>query len=232
MTQAKHDTCPGCRCQGSPACSLRESCGQIILVRHGQTEWNRVERFRGRADVPLNEIGIRQAEETRRRVAAKWQPLAIYSSPLSRAVKTAEEIARHFDLSVEVDPGLVDIDYGAWQGLTPDEVCQHSPDMLDTWYNAPHLAFILGGETLDDLRKRTMETVGNLASQHTTETIVLLGHTVINRVILLAVLGLENERFWRIKQDTCAVNVFEINQGDYTLVSLNDTCHIDSIPQG
>jgi len=71
---------------------------RIILVRHGQTEWNRVERFRGRADVPLNETGLAQAEATGRRVASEWQPVAIYSSPLSRAVKTAEAIARHFDL--------------------------------------------------------------------------------------------------------------------------------------
>jgi probable phosphoglycerate mutase len=68
---------------------------RIILVRHGQTEWNRIERFRGRADVPLNETGIKQAEATGNRVAAKWKPVAIYSSPLLRAVKTAEAIAKH-----------------------------------------------------------------------------------------------------------------------------------------
>ena len=61
----------------------------IVLVRHGQTEWNRVERFRGRADVPLNEAGLAQAEATGKRVAQEWQPVAVYSSPLSRAVKTA-----------------------------------------------------------------------------------------------------------------------------------------------
>ena len=73
----------------------------ILLVRHGQTEWNRVERFRGRADVPLNDNGLQQAEATGRRVAAQWQPVAIYSSPLSRAVKTAEAIGRQAGLNVE-----------------------------------------------------------------------------------------------------------------------------------
>jgi phosphoserine phosphatase len=93
----------------------------MILVRHGQTEWNRVERFRGRADVPLNETGLRQAVLTAERIACSWHPVAVYSSPLSRAQQTAQATARQFDLSVEVNEGLADIDYGKWQGLTPEE---------------------------------------------------------------------------------------------------------------
>src|SRR5512136_1999376 len=191
----------------------------IVLVRHGQTEWNRVERFRGRADVPLNETGLAQAEATGRRVAAEWQPAAVYTSPLSRAVKTAEAIAKHFVLPVKVHPGLADIDYGAWQGLTPDEARARWPDIVEAWYTAPHTAHIPGGETLDGLRARAMATVGDLAAQHPEQTIVLVGHTVINRIILLGVLGLGNDRFWRLKQDTCAINVFEAEQGDFVLVS-------------
>lgn len=198
----------------------------VILVRHGQTEWNRVERFRGRADVPLNETGLAQAEATGQRVAAEWTPTAVYASPLSRAVKTAEAIARHFDLPVQIHPGLADIDYGEWQGLTPDEARQRWPEQVDRWYNRPEQARIPAGETLADLRARAMHTVNELAARHAGETIVLVGHTVINRIILLGVLGLGNERFWRLKQDTCAINVFEAEPGDFTLVSLNDTCHL------
>ena len=201
---------------------------RIILVRHGQTEWNRVERFRGRADVPLNETGLAQAEATGRRVAAEWQPQAVYTSPLSRAVRTAEAIARHFALPVQVHPGLADIDYGAWQGLTPDEARARWPDIVEAWYAAPHTAHIPGGETLDGLRARTMATVRELAAHYPDlqGTIVLVGHTVINRIILLGVLGLGNERFWRLRQDTCAINVFETQGEAFTLVSLNDTCHL------
>ena len=199
---------------------------RIILVRHGQTEWNRVERFRGRADVPLNETGLAQAEATGKRVASEWQPVAVYTSPLSRSVKTAESIAKHYDLKVQIHPGLADIDYGEWQGLSPEEASQRWPEEIDAWYNRPHLARIPGGETLDDLRARLMQTVNELATRHTGETIVLVGHTVINRIILLGILGLGNDRFWRIKQDTCAINVFEAEAGDFVLVSLNDTCHL------
>jgi broad specificity phosphatase PhoE len=199
---------------------------RIILVRHGQTEWNRIERFRGRADVPLNETGLAQAEATGRRVAAEWQPSAIYTSPLSRSVKTAEAIAKHFGLQVRQLPGLADIDYGEWQGISPEEVRQRWPKEIDAWYNCPQQARIPGGETLDDLRARAMKTGNELADRHPKDSIVLVGHTVINRIILLGVLGLGNERFWRIKQDTCAINVFEAEGGDFTLVSLNDTCHL------
>lgn len=205
---------------------------RIILVRHGQTEWNRVERFRGRADVPLNETGLAQAKATGQRVASdaslseEWQPVAIYSSPLSRAVKTAEAIAQHFNLPVQVHPGIADIDYGQWQGLTPDEVKARWPEIHHAWYNAPHTARIPGGETLQDLRARGMAAVNELAARHAGQTFVMVGHTVINRIILLGVLGLGNDHFWRLRQDTCAINVFEVDGGEFTLASLNDTCHL------
>ena len=199
---------------------------RMVLVRHGQTEWNRVERFRGRADVPLNEKGLAQAEATGRRVAAEWRPAAIYSSPLARAVKTAEAVVWHFGLLVQVHPGLIDIHYGQWQGLTPNEARNRWPEAVDAWYNAPHTVRIPGGETLNELRVRAMGTVNELAGRHGGQTIVLLGHTVINRIILLGVLGLGNDHFWRLRQDTCAINVFEVEGGIFTVVSLNDTCHL------
>jgi probable phosphoglycerate mutase len=201
---------------------------RIILVRHGQTEWNRIERFRGHADIPLNETGLTQAEVTGRRIAAEWRPMAVYSSPLLRAGKTAEAIAWHFDLPVQIHKGLTDIDYGQWQGLTPDEARERWPEVIDAWYSAPHTVHIPGGETLDDLRARGLKTVNELSILHKGQTIVLVSHTVINRIILLGVLGLGNDRFWRLRQDTCALNVFEVEGGVFTLVSLNDTNHLRS----
>lgn len=200
----------------------------VILVRHGQTEWNLAERFRGRADVPLDEIGLAQAEATARRIAAEWQPVAVYSSPLRRAVKTAEAIARQLGLQVQTHQGLIDINYGQWQGLTREEARDRWPDVFEAWYLKPGTARIPGGETLSQLRVRAMEAVRELAARHQGETIVLVGHTVVNRAILLETLGLRNNRFWRLRQDTCAINVFEVDDGgeDFTLVSLNDTCHL------
>ncbi|MBN2548993.1 MAG: histidine phosphatase family protein [Anaerolineales bacterium] len=199
---------------------------RILLVRHGQTEWNRVERFRGRADVPLNDVGLAQAEATGQRVAKEWQLTAIYSSPLVRAVKTAQAIAVHFDLPVQIHPDLADIDYGDWQGMTPEDARQRWPDQIDNWYNHPERTRIPGGETLADLRGRAMSVVDELVEKHPNETIAIVGHTVINRIILLGILGLGNRRFWRLHQDTCAINVIQAEAGEFTLVSMNDTCHL------
>jgi len=198
----------------------------VVLVRHGQTEWNRVERFRGQADVPLDETGLAQAEATAQRIAAEWRPVAVYSSPLSRAVKTAEAIARHFGLPVQTHGGLTDIDYGQWQGLTPDEARTRWPEMVDAWYRTPEAAQIPGGEVLDQLRFRTVVAVRELVARHRGETIVLVGHTVVNRAILLGVLALRTHRFWHLRQDTGAINVLEVDGNEYTLVSMNDTCHL------
>jgi broad specificity phosphatase PhoE len=205
---------------------------KIILVRHGQTEWNRVERFRGRIDVPLDETGRVQAEATGGRVAAAWKVAAIFSSPLSRAMDTARAISRHIqavqgiEIPVQPYPGMLDIDYGEWGGLTPDEARERWPKAVDAWYNAPQMAVIPGGETLESVRQRAIGAVVELSKQHAGSTILLLGHTVINRALLLTILGLGNERFWRLKQDTCAINVFEAVDGIYTLESLNDICHL------
>jgi broad specificity phosphatase PhoE len=203
---------------------------RILLVRHGETEWNRVERFRGRADVPLNENGLAQAEATGRRIAEQWRPAAVYSSPLSRAVRTAEAIAKHFSLPVQTHPGLIDIHYGQWQGLSPDEVRGRWPEILRAWYETPQRARIPGGETLEEVRARGIAAVGELAARHDGQTIVLVAHTVMNRAILLGVLGLGTDRFWHLRQDPCAINLFEAGARDFTLVSMNDTCHLRPAP--
>src|SRR3989337_9617 len=100
---------------------------QIILVRHGQTAWNREERFRGHADIPLDETGLLQAQATADRIAMQWKPDAVYAGPLSRTLKTAEPTAQLFNLAVQVEDGLIDVDCGLWQGLTPTEVWQGLP---------------------------------------------------------------------------------------------------------
>lgn len=199
---------------------------RFILVRHGQTEWNRVERFRGRADVPLNEVGLAQAATTGRRVAAEWQPTAVYASPLSRAVVTAEAIAAYFDLPVTPLDGMADIHYGDWQGLTPEEAHTRWPDLVHAWYTAPATVRVPGGESLAELRERAMAAIHALAARHAGQMVAVVSHTVVNRVILLAILGLGNDRFWHLRQDNCAINVFEAEGGDFTLVSMNDTCHL------
>ena len=199
---------------------------RIILVRHGQTAWNRRERFRGQADVPLDPTGLAQAEATARAIAARWQPTAIYSSPLARAVHTAEAIAGRVGLAVRPHAGLLDINYGQWQGLTPREVRERWPEEFRSWWREPQRCRRPGGESLAEVQARGFAALKELAARHEGQTVVAVAHTVMNRLILLAAMGLGLDRFWRLRQDTCAINLIEAEGRDFTIALLYDTCHL------
>jgi broad specificity phosphatase PhoE len=111
----------------------------LLLTRHGHVEGINPERFRGRAELPLTELGVHQAQALARRIAATWQPAAIYTSPMSRCIATGQEIARACGADTTVLEELNDLDYGDWQGQTHEEVGAHSPDSFDLWHRAPHL---------------------------------------------------------------------------------------------
>ena len=199
---------------------------KIILVRHGHVEGISPERFRGRADLALTSEGLRQAEATARRIEGSWTPAALYTSPLSRSRTTAEAIGRPFGLTPTPVPGLVDIDYGEWQGLTPDEVRRKWPEALDTWYLTPHWAAIPSGESLQDVLARTVAALREVVQRHPKETVVVVGHDSVNRVILLHALDLPLSRYRRLGQDPCAINKIDVSAGEFTVRSVNETSHL------
>ncbi|MDI6698657.1 MAG: histidine phosphatase family protein [Candidatus Saccharicenans sp.] len=199
---------------------------RLLLVRHGQTEWNRVERFRGSADIPLNENGLCQAELLARRIVASWKPTAVYSSPLSRSVRTGEAIASLFNLEVRVHPGLSDINYGQWQGLTPEEVKERWPELYQRWRTVPADLHFPGGESMAERQRIGVSAVREIAEAHPGETVVAVGHTVINRLIIMGLLGLDWSYFWRLRQDNSALNVFEYLNRQFIAVTINETGHL------
>jgi broad specificity phosphatase PhoE len=204
---------------------------RIILARHGQTIWNvgaspEGERFRGRIDLPLNELGSAQAVALSERLAR--EPIAaIYASPLKRAIATAEPTAERLGLTVQTLEGIIDINYGEWQEHLHAEVAERYPDLYRQWIDEPHLARIPGGESLDEVRDRTMAALHAVMAEHDRETILLVAHQVINKVLVCAILGLDNSHFWRIRQDNGCFNIFEYGNGAFTAVLINDTCHLD-----
>jgi phosphoserine phosphatase len=199
---------------------------KIILVRHGHVEGISPERFRGRADLALTQTGLRQAEATARCIEASWTPAALYASPLSRCRTTAEAIGRPFGLTPTLLPGLMDIDYGEWQGLTPHEVRRKWPDTLDTWYRAPDWAAIPSGESLQDVLARTVAALRDVIGRHPKETVVLVGHDSVNRIILLHALDLPLSRYRRLGQDPCAINEIDFSAGEFTVRSVNEIYHL------
>lgn len=197
----------------------------LVLIRHGRTEWNRVERFRGRADLALDEVGMKQAEITAER-ADEWPISAIYSSPLRRALTTAEAMGRRFNLEVKLLPGIIDIDYGEWQGLSPEEAAARDNDLYTKWLESPHMVKFPGGESLTEVRERAASAIDDVVAQHSGATVALVSHKVVCQIMILSLLGLDNSHFWQISQDVCAVNLFEVRDGIPSALLLNDTCHL------
>ena len=201
----------------------------IYLVRHGQTAWNREEVFRGRADIPLNETGRKEALLTGE-CLKKVKASAIYSSPLSRAVETAEAISRYQGKEVLISDGLIDIDFGRWQGVSHEEVKERFGDLYRQWKDSPHLVKFPGGESLEDVRKRVLRGIDEILPDHGDETLVMVSHRVVNKTLLCGLLGLDNSHFWQIGQDTGCINILEFGEG-FTLRRLNDISHLVAIEE-
>ena len=198
---------------------------RFILVRHGQTGWNKEARFRGRVDIELDEMGVRQAEATAERLAG-CEATAVFSSPLKRAMMTAEPVARRLGLEVAPLEGINDMDFGSWEGRSVDEVRKRDEELFDQWRRSPDVIRIPGGETLDEVRQRVAAALDELSGRYENDTVVLVTHRVVCKVLLCYLLGLDDSHFWRIAQDTAAVNCFYMGGGSSTVSLVNDTCHL------
>lgn len=197
---------------------------EIILARHGETEWNVEEVFRGRIDIELNETGRRQAELLAESLS-ELKIEAVYSSPLKRALNTARAIARRQRLEVEVSPGLIDCDFGQWQGLPLREVREKDKELYRQWAESPQLVKIPGGESLDEVRERALGMVNEVMAEHGGR-VVLVSHRVVNKVLICALLGLDNSHFWNIRQDVGGITFFSYENGRLVLTRHNDTSYL------
>jgi broad specificity phosphatase PhoE len=198
---------------------------KVYVVRHGQTAWNLEEVFRGRADIPLDETGKKEVHLAGE--ALKDETLhAVYSSPLSRSMETAENIAKFHSLSVVPLEAIIDISYGEWEGVSLEKVEKNYPDLYALWLNEPHKVRFPKGETLEEVRLRTMNAIEDLLQKHQQENIVLVAHRVPNKVICCALLGLDNHHFWRIQQDTASTNLFVFKNDQWIVSFLNDTSYL------
>jgi broad specificity phosphatase PhoE len=201
---------------------------EIILVRHGETEWNASETFRGRADIELNETGLRQAE-----LLGKYLSVEkidhIYSSPLKRAVRTAGAIAGFQKIKVENVENLIDFDYGEWQGLTVEQVQDRDDVLYQDWLDTPEQMRIPGGETLEDVLNRAMPFVVGSVMRCREGKIVMVSHRVVLKVIICALLKLDNAHFWDIRIDNAAVTRFVYDGNHAVLTSHNDTSFLKGL---
>lgn len=200
---------------------------EIILVRHGETEWNVEEVYRGRIDINLDEAGVRQAELLGEYLS-NLELDAIYSSPLRRALDTANIIAQYQKVGIQVTNGLIDFNYGEWQGLPERKVRKSYRALHNEWHTNPDRVKMPGGESLADVRERAVGVVNDVISKYR-GGIVLVSHRVVNKILICSLLGLDNAHFWNIKQDVAGITTFSYVGGRFILTKHNDTSHLERI---
>lgn len=202
---------------------------ELILARHGQTAWNVVEIFRGRIDVDIDETGLKQAELLADYLLTR-KIEAVYSSPLKRAVKTARTIAYPHKIGVITTQSLNDLNFGEWEGLSVTEVQEKYATLFTEWIEKPHMVEIPSGERLDDVRERVLSLVDDIINLYK-GTVVLVSHRVVHKVLILALLGIDNSYFWNIKLDTAAMSTIVYENNRWVLTEHNNTCYLRPLAQ-
>jgi probable phosphoglycerate mutase len=200
----------------------------ILLTRHGHVDGIHPERFRGRAELQLTARGMSEAQAVAARIARHWKPIRIYTSVLQRCVVTGALIAEATGAPAEPLAGLMDIDYGAWQMRTHEEVEKESPEVFQLWRTAPQRVRFPGGESLQDLMARTADVLRLMLERHPGDTVVLVGHDSVNRAILMQLLDMPLSAYPRLTQDPCTLNEIEVfAAGDARIRRINDTSHLE-----
>ncbi len=196
----------------------------LMLVRHGETEFNLQRRYQGQMDIPLSDLGKRQAELVAGRLAAK-EIDAIYASDLSRAMETAQAIAEACGLEVTPEPRLRELKFGVLEGLTFDEAQEQYPEMIAAWlddFNRPPQ----GAETIDVFNARCLSLLEDLKAKHDEQVVLLVAHGGSLSEILRTVLQLSREKRWYLELENASVSEVLIAEKYVSLKRLNDTCHL------
>lgn len=212
----------------------RSSGPRVLLVRHGETNWNREGRFQGQIDIPLNERGKAQADAT----AGFLQDVTLnraYTSSMARPRQTAEAI-----LSAQSQPvpltscvGLVEIAHGEWEGCLEEEIRAGWPNLLTAWQCNPHTVEMPGGETIQQVWDRSIKSwQAIVAGLGNSETGLVVAHDAVNKTILCHLLGLSPADIWAVKQGNGGVSVIDYGpdgKGEPVVAGLNLTSHLGGV---
>jgi len=203
----------------------------ILLVRHGETVWNRDGRYQGRTDIPLSPDGEAQVKALGLRLASLPIEVAI-SSPLSRARTTAEAILAGRETKLDLDERLLEISHGQWEGQLASDIELSHAEMFGTWRSQPdrHVPAGPEAETLGDVEDRAWPVLvgvtARLAEIGGDATALIAAHDAVNRVLLCRVLGLPLTRVWMFRQAPATLNVLSgPSLAELQLVRLNDSEH-------
>lgn len=201
---------------------------ETYLIRHGQTAWNAEKRFRGCHDVPLNSQGRREAL-CAAQALADIQFCAVFSSPLSRAIETAEIISGQRNLLIFPDQSFIDINYGTWTGMADSEVCAQFPETYSQWLAHPDRVVFPEGESLVHVRRRAVAGLRRVAQICAGHPVAIITHRVVLKVLLAALKGKPDSSFWDITVDTASISTLRTDAAAIRLIHENDVRHLEGL---
>lgn len=201
---------------------------KLILVRHGETYWNEERRVQGGdSDIELNEAGTRQARDLAAVLSDNNNIDAVVSSPLRRAVMTAEAIARQHQLPVETDERLREIEVGELEGLSLSNLNTTFSNFLMQWWQGGYSENLPGGESLAKLQERSWAAIEHLLAEYKKDgTVVVISHYFVILTIILKALDLPLEYFTKFKLDTGGISILEFEHYGTRLIAFNDTSYM------
>jgi broad specificity phosphatase PhoE len=191
---------------------------RIFLVRHGRTALNAQGRFRGRRDVPLDEQGLADAAEAARRLTAVAL-VAVYTSPLLRTRQTAEAVAAPSGAPVLVEPDLIDLDHGRWEGLTPEEAAAQDAAAFQRFRTDPCAAEAPGGERLADVEARILAALRRIGARHPGAACAAVSHEIPIRLAIAHLSDVRGPAVWELPVATGSVTELRFEDGALALAS-------------
>jgi 2,3-bisphosphoglycerate-dependent phosphoglycerate mutase len=199
---------------------------RIILVRHGETDWNALGRLQGQTDMPLNAAGREQARRAAQRLAS--EPVrGLYSSDLARASETATIIGQPLGLTVVASPRLRERCYGAWEGLTSPEIQAHYPDLFAQWRaRVPDFA-PPQGETRSQLLSRALTELQSITRRHVGEVVVVVTHGGLCYVLINHILGSVDGDRREFTFGNASIHTLEVTGDQWVVIAMNETAHLD-----
>jgi broad specificity phosphatase PhoE len=201
---------------------------RLFAVRHGATEWSQARRFAGSRDVPLTAQGRLQVEAVAQALAGAGAA-EVYTSPLERARTSAEVIAKPHRLEPVIEPAFREMAFGAWEGLRRDELAARFPREAALWASAPHTVAPLEGEPLPAVDTRVRAALAGVVERHRGQTIILVSHAIVIRLIVLAALGLGPERLWSVDASPAGITEIEYQGAWATVHRMNTLTHLDGL---
>lgn len=204
---------------------------RFILVRHGETEWNRLFRYQGQSDIELNEPGVRQAQRVRDRLAREKIDF-IYSSDMKRAVKTAEIIAKKQDTAGAICQStlLREMDFGDFEGLDWEEMKGRYPHLLSdsqSWKNRGPDMRAPNGESISDLVDRMRQFAEGLSGHGQQETVLIVAHGGPLQVLICRLLDIGPEHWWQLRLSNASVTIMETCEQGTAMTLFNDVGHLE-----